>query len=60
MVCIKCGHVDEFEDETIEKRQREKAESLGYRLIEHSLIMYGECVRKNCPHLKAGQQVRKI
>ena len=52
MVCIKCGHVDEFEDETIEKRQREKAESLGYRLIEHSLIMYGECQRKNCPHLK--------
>jgi len=59
MVCIKCGHVDEFEDETIEKRQREKAESLGYRLIEHSLIMYGECLRKNCPNLKAGQQ-RKI
>jgi Fur family ferric uptake transcriptional regulator len=60
MVCIKCGHVDEFEDETIEKRQREKAESLGYRLIEHSLIMYGECLRKNCPHLKAGGHVRKI
>jgi len=59
MVCIKCGHVDEFEDETIEKRQREKAESLGYRLIEHSLIMYGECLRKNCPHLKIGQS-RKI
>jgi len=61
MVCIKCGHVDEFEDETIEKRQREKAESLGYRLIEHSLIMYGECLRKNCPHLKQGLgQGRKI
>ena len=59
MVCIKCGHVDEFEDDTIEKRQREKAESLGYRLIEHSLIMYGECLRKNCPNLTAGQQ-RKI
>jgi Fur family transcriptional regulator, ferric uptake regulator len=60
MVCIKCGHVDEFEDETIEKRQREKAESLGYRLIEHSLIMYGECQRKNCPHLKTGQGARKV
>ncbi len=59
MVCIKCGHVDEFEDEMIEKRQREKAESLGYRLIEHSLIMYGECQRKNCPNLKAGQ-VRRV
>jgi Fur family transcriptional regulator, ferric uptake regulator len=59
MVCIKCGHVDEFEDDTIEKRQREKAESLGYRLIEHSLIMYGECLRKNCPNLKAGT-VRRL
>ena len=59
MVCIKCGHVDEFEDETIEKRQREKAEALGYRLIEHSLIMYGECQRKNCQHLRSGQQFRK-
>ncbi|MDR3417023.1 MAG: ferric iron uptake transcriptional regulator [Nevskia sp.] len=58
MVCIKCGHVDEFEDETIEKRQREKAESLGYRLIEHSLIMYGECQRKSCPHLKTAQARR--
>src|ERR1700752_2507640 len=53
MVCIKCGHVDEFEDETIEKRQREKAESLGYRLIEHSLIMYGECQSKSGPHLQS-------
>ena len=59
MVCVKCGHVDEFEDETIEKRQREKAESLGYRLIEHSLIMYGECQRKNCPNLKTASPIRK-
>ena len=58
MVCIKCGHVDEFEDETIEKRQRERAEALGYRLIEHSLIMYGECQRKNCPNLKLGNPRR--
>jgi Fur family ferric uptake transcriptional regulator len=53
MVCLKCGHVDEFADEVIEKRQREKAGELGYRLTEHSLIMYGECLRENCPHLKA-------
>jgi len=53
IVCVQCGHVDEFADETIEKRQREKAESLGYRLIEHSLIMYGECRRMECPYLKS-------
>lgn len=58
MVCIKCGHVDEFEDETIEKRQRDKAKELGYRLHEHSLIMYGECLRENCPRLKLSARGR--
>ena len=51
MVCLRCGHVDEFQDEVIERRQREKAKELGYRLMEHSLIMYGECAREECPHL---------
>lgn len=54
LVCLKCGHVVEFEDEIIEKRQRARAEELGFRLTEHSLIMYGECVRVNCPNLPGG------
>lgn len=52
IVCMQCGRVDEFEDEIIEKRQREKAESLGFKLIEHNLIMYGECQKTDCPHAK--------
>jgi Fur family ferric uptake transcriptional regulator len=52
IVCMQCGKVDEFEDETIENRQREKAQSLGYKLVEHNLIMYGECQRVNCPNMK--------
>ena len=52
LVCMKCGHVVEFEDETIEKRQRERAKELGFKLQEHSLIMYGDCLRENCPNLK--------
>jgi Fur family ferric uptake transcriptional regulator len=52
IVCVDCGQVSEFEDETIENRQRARARELGYRLIEHSLIMYGECERKDCPHMK--------
>jgi Fur family ferric uptake transcriptional regulator len=53
MVCLKCGHVVEFEDEVIERRQRAKAEELGFRLVEHSLIMYGQCTRDHCPNLRA-------
>lgn len=54
IVCTRCGRVDEFEDELIEARQRERADALGYRLVEHNLIMYGECQRENCPNLKSG------
>ncbi len=50
IVCVQCGHVDEFVDEVIEKRQREKAAELGFKLTEHSLIMYGRCTRSPCPH----------
>jgi Fur family ferric uptake transcriptional regulator len=53
MVCIKCGHVTEFEDDVIERRQKEKAQELGFRLQEHSLIMYGDCLREQCTHLKS-------
>jgi Fur family ferric uptake transcriptional regulator len=53
IVCMRCGRVDEFVDEVIEKRQREKAKELGYKLTEHSLIMYGQCLKgDSCPNLK--------
>lgn len=57
IVCARCGRVDEFEDEIIEKRQHQKAQELGYRLTDHSLIMYGQCLRGDgCPHLKLAQK----
>jgi len=52
LVCMNCGRVEEFEDETIEKRQRDRARELGFKMTEHSLIIYGECQRENCPNLK--------
>ena len=35
--------MDEFVDETIEKRQQAIASELGYELTDHSLYMYGIC-----------------
>jgi len=45
IVCIKCGRVDEFADEVIEKRQQAIAKKLGYDLTDHSLYLYGVCAR---------------
>jgi Fur family ferric uptake transcriptional regulator len=46
ILCVKCGKVDEFIDDTIEKRQKAIAVDLGYELTDHCLYMYGIC--KNC------------
>lgn len=43
IVCIKCGQVDEFTDDIIEKQQLKIATKLGYTLNDHSLYLYGFC-----------------
>jgi len=49
ILCVKCGKVDEFIDDTIEKRQKAIAADLGYELTDHCLYMYGIC--KQCQAL---------
>lgn len=49
IVCLDCGRVEEFMDASIEERQRAVAERLGFELADHSLTMYGKCLRKDCP-----------
>lgn len=46
ILCVKCGRVDEFTDETIEARQKNIAAELGYELTDHCLYLYGVCA--NC------------
>ncbi|MEN8107057.1 MAG: ferric iron uptake transcriptional regulator [Pseudomonadota bacterium] len=45
ILCVKCGRVDEFVDEMIEQRQKDIAEKLGYDMTDHSLTMYGICLK---------------
>jgi len=48
LVCLDCGHVEEFFDSAIEERQRAVAKEKGFELQEHALALYGHCTRKNC------------
>ncbi len=50
LVCLDCGLVEEFFDDEIEKRQHRIAEERGFKLTEHALALYGNCVQDNCPH----------
>ena len=49
LVCVQCGHVEEFYDAEIEKRQAEVAAARGFKIHDHSLHIYADCVRGSCP-----------
>lgn len=52
LVCLDCGKVLEFEDDVIEQRQLDIAEKNGIKLTNHSLYLYGSCVRTECENRK--------
>ena len=52
IVCMDCGHVEEFVDSSIEERQEAIADRHGFLIREHSLVLYGHCLRKDCPTRK--------
>lgn len=54
LVCLQCGHVEEFYDPDIEKRQLQVAEERGFKISDHSLHIYAECTKSSCPHRNSG------
>jgi len=53
IVCVDCGTVVEFIDDTIEARQTQIAREQGFRITDHSLVIYGRCTRSDCPNRDA-------
>ena len=53
LVCLQCGRVEEFYDADIEKRQNQVAKQRGFQLRGHSLALYADCVKADCPYRKA-------
>lgn len=44
IVCVRCGRVEEFSDDDIERRQQEIAQSRGFDMTDHVLCLYGVCL----------------
>jgi len=52
LVCLQCGHVEEFYDPEIEKRQGRIAKERGFAIRDHALALYADCVKPDCPNKK--------
>ena len=50
IVCMQCGHVEEFFDASIEARQKKVAAEHGFTIHEHTLNIYADCTKPRCPH----------
>lgn len=51
IICRTCGHIFEFEDEEIERRQAAVVEAHGLRIVEHRLDIWADCqVPDACEH----------
>jgi Fur family ferric uptake transcriptional regulator len=50
LVCLQCGRVEEFYDAEIEKRQMKVAKDHGFSIHEHSLQIYADCIKTDCPY----------
>lgn len=43
MICTRCGRIEEFENESIERLQQKVAEQHGFRMTHHRMELYGIC-----------------
>jgi Fur family ferric uptake transcriptional regulator len=54
-VCLQSGKVEEYFDAEIEKRQTRIAKERGFSIHDHSLHIYADCIKENCPNRKPGE-----
>ena len=54
IVCLDCGHVEEFYDAEIEKRQHVVAKAKGFVIADHALSLYAHCSKEPCPNRTTG------
>lgn len=50
LICQTCERVIEFENQEIERLQNEVAKAYGFRLTNHRLDLWGECLDAKCEY----------
>ncbi len=48
ILCVNCGRLEEFVDDSIEERQQKIAKKMGFIIDDHTLVIYGRCDNSEC------------
>lgn len=54
LVCVRCGRIQEFEEERIEELQAEVCRQYGFRMLDHVHEIYGACEECGATESPAG------
>ena len=46
MICMKCNKVFEFQDDLLDKLEKDISKKSGFKIVDHQVIFYGYC--KDC------------
>lgn len=57
LICLGCGKLEEFRNDTIERLQEEAAKSKGFTLVRHSLRLEGYC--RSCERKREAATARE-
>ncbi|MCE7055624.1 transcriptional repressor [Algoriphagus sp. AGSA1] len=52
LICTDCNKVLEFCDPRIQNIQNTVGEILNFKVLHHSLLLYGSCTKENCDNRK--------
>ncbi len=52
IICVDCGCIVEFRNDTIERLQQQIAAENGFEMTDHEMIIYGRCVDPPCKRSK--------
>lgn len=59
LICNQCKKVTEFCDPRLHHIQTGIGELLDFHVVNHSLILYGDCLNPNCPSRPADGSIEK-
>ena len=48
LICVDCGRIVEFRNDTIERLQEKIAAAHGFEMTDHEMVIYGHCSTPAC------------
>jgi len=56
LICLDCGRIVEFRNDTIERLQEKIAETHGFEMADHEMVIYGHCNAPVCEARRMGKK----